>query len=271
VKTGETLLADIDNMALPSGALGFWWIGQLSFVVKAGGNVFYFDPFLAPYDGRQVPSLLDAAAVTNAGWVFGSHDHADHIDHVAIPFVAKASPQARFVCSRVARKTVLSLGVPSERIVALDNGVTHQEGEVRISAIAAEHEFFDRDPELGYPYLCYIVEVDGVTILHLGDTLRYDGMAAKLSRWQFDVMFAPINGRDAVRYSRGCIGNMTYQEAVDLAGALRPRLTVPGHYEMFAGNSQHPAAIADYMRVKFPDLAFWIGDHGEPVILGPRA
>jgi L-ascorbate 6-phosphate lactonase len=270
MKTGHNLLADIDRLALGPGTLAFWWWGQMSYVVKAGGKVLYFDPYLAPRPTRTVPPLADATAITHADWVFGSHDHSDHIDPVAIAGIAAASAQARFVCSRVARNKLLSLGVPGERIVALDDGDTHEAGSVRISAIAAEHEFFDRDPELGYPHLCYIVEVDGLTILHLGDTLRYDGMIAKLKKWQFDVMFAPINGRDAARFARRCWGNMTYQEAVDMAGALRPRLTVPGHYEMFANNSQDPTAFADYMRLKFPDLAYWIGEHGEAVVLGAK-
>lgn len=270
MKTGEQLLADINNLHIQSGALAFWWLGQMSYIVKVGERIFYFDPFLTPHPSRQVPPLLDAGAVTNADFVFGSHDHGDHIDPVSLPLIATASPWARFVCSRVSRKRLRALGIPSDRIIAMDEHITQHEGPVTISAIPAQHEFFDRDTELGYPHLCYIVEVDGLTIVHLGDTLRYDGMVARLSRWQIDVMFVPINGRDAARYARNCIGNMTYQEAVDLAGELRPRLTVPGHYDMFADNSQDPQAFADYMSVKFPNLPFWIGDHGEPVVLGPK-
>jgi L-ascorbate 6-phosphate lactonase len=271
MKTGAQLLADINNLHVQPGALAFWWLGQMGYIVKAGGRIFYFDPFLVPYPSRQVPPLLDANTVTNADWVFGSHDHGDHIDPVSLPLIAAASPQARFVCSRVSSKTLRTLGIPADRIVAMDENITQHEGPVTISAIPAQHEFFDRDPELGYPHLCHIVQVDGLTIAHLGDTLRYDGMVARLSKWEIDVMFVPINGRDAARYARNCIGNMTYQEAVDLAGDIRPRLTVPGHYDMFADNSQDPQAFADYMSVKFPKLPFWIGDHGEPIVLEPRA
>ena len=68
-------------------------------------------------------------------------------------------------------------------------------------------------------------------------------------------------------YARNCLGNMTFQEAVDLAGVLKPRLTVPGHYEMFANNSQDPVAFAGYMRLKYPELRYWIGEHGQVVLL----
>ena len=267
---GQALLAEINNQGVALGAVTFWWLGQMSYVVKVGGYTLYFDPYLAPNENRQIAPMLDAAAIDNADFVFGSHDHGDHIDPVAIKGIAAASPQARFVCSRVSQKTVLSLGVPAQRIIALDEGLVYEQADLRISAIAAEHESFDRDAELGYPHLCYIVEAGGATVLHMGDTLRYDGMVAKLRPWPFDVMFVPINGRDAERFARNCLGNMTFQEAVDLAGALKPRLVVPGHYDMFADNSQDPAAFADYIRLKFPDQAFWIGEHGQAITLGGR-
>ena len=191
MKTGQALIDDIDRTALPRGAVAFWWLGQLGYAVKLAGQVLYFDPYLAPRETRQVPPLLAPEEVTHAAWVLGSHDHNDHIDPVAIRGIAAASPGARFVCSRVARGQVLSLGVAPERVIGMDEGTVHEEAGLRISAIAAEHEFFDRDPQLGYPYLCFIVEGDGVTILHTGDTLRYDGLVAKLSRWRFDLVFLP--------------------------------------------------------------------------------
>jgi L-ascorbate metabolism protein UlaG (beta-lactamase superfamily) len=56
---------------------------------------------------------------------------------------------------------------------------------------------------------------------------------------------------------------MTYQEAADLAGALKPRLTVPAHYEMFRMNSCDPQLFVDYMRVKYPGLAVRVCTHGK--------
>jgi L-ascorbate metabolism protein UlaG (beta-lactamase superfamily) len=263
------LIEEMNITRLERGAAAFWWLGQLGYAVKVGDLVLYFDPFLAPSTRRKVPPLLRPDEVTNASWVFGSHDHGDHIDPVALPGIAAASPGARFVCSRVARAKLLSLGIPEGRIVALDEGLVLEEQGLRVSPIAAKHEFFDRDPQEGFPYLSFVVEANGVTIYHSGDTLCYEGMLTKLAQWQFDLFFMCINGRDAARYTRNCIGNMTYQEAVDLAGTLRPRMAVPGHYEMFEGNTEDPQLFADYMQAKYPDVAFWIGEHGTRVVLMP--
>ena len=97
-------------------------------------------PALALQAKGPVPPLAEATAIRHADWVFGSHDHSDHIDPVAIKGIAAASPQARFVCSRVSSKHLRALNVPDERIVALDDGVTYEGDGIRISAIAAEHE-----------------------------------------------------------------------------------------------------------------------------------
>jgi L-ascorbate 6-phosphate lactonase len=93
-------------------------------------------------------------------------------------------------------------------------------------------------------YLGYVIETAGFRLYHSGDSLAYDGLAEELGPEPFDVLFLPINGRDAKRLAANCIGNMTYQEAADLAGTLSPRLTVPAHYDMFAGNRGDPAASA---------------------------
>ena len=267
MKTHRDLIDDINACRLQGHEMAFWWLGQMGYAVKIGSKVLYFDLFLAPRETRQIPPLLDPGEVTNADYVFGSHPHDDHIDLYALPGIMKASPQAKMVCSRVASGQVLESGVSSAQMQPFDEGMVHEQDGLRIQAIAAQHEFFDREPELGYPYLSWIVECQGITIFHAGDTLKYDGICAKLSAWNIDVAFLPINGRDAERLARNCIGNMTYQEAVDLAGDIRPRLTVPGHYDMFADNSEDPSRFTRYMDVKFPDLPYWIGEHGTAVVV----
>lgn len=271
-KTGHALIEEINAIQLPPGVVVFWWLGQLGYALKVGEVVFYLDAFLMPMPERNVAPILAPEQVTNASWVLGSHDHSDHIDPVAFPGIARASVKARFVCPRTAVHRVRALGVPGERIVPMDEGFLFEDSaqHVRIEAIAAAHEFLDHDPELGYPYLSYIIQVGGVTILHTGDTTIYEGMLTKLRRWRFDLVFLPINGRDAVRLRSNCIGNMTYQEAVDLVGALQPRLAVPGHYEMFSHNSENPRLFADYLEVKYPGQRYWIGEHGQAVILAAR-
>ena len=267
--TGKRLIAEINGFAPNAAELGIWWLGQHSFVVKGGGAVLYLDPFLSPIEGRQVPPLLHAGEVSNATLVFGSHDHADHIDRDAWPGIAAASPGAQFVVPELLRERLADeLRIPADRFVGVDDGKTVKLGDVEITGVAAAHEFLDQDRVTGrYPYMGFVVRAGGFTLYHAGDCCIYEGLQTKLRRWQFDVVFLPINGRDAARLAAGCIGNMTYQEAADLAGALQPRLTIPAHYDMFAMNSADPQLFVDYMHVKYPHLNVHVCDHGARLVV----
>lgn len=269
-REGTELIREVSSHSPPPGGLTFWWLGQHGVILKLAGQVFYIDPYLSPGEKRLVPPLLAPQDVTNADWVLCSHDHGDHIDPGAIPGIAEASPQANFVAPQPARERMLSLGVTSGRLICLDDGEVFGQQGIKITGIRAAHEFFDYVAGVGHPYMGYVIEADGCAVYHAGDTLCYEGLLTALKRWELTLAFLPINGRDAKRYRAGCIGNMTYQEAVDLAGALRPRLVVPTHYDMFASNSENPQLFVDYLEAKFPDMDCWVGEAGETVDVGPR-
>jgi L-ascorbate 6-phosphate lactonase len=266
--TGKSLIDDVDAYNGSRGEFALWALGQHSFIVKVAGKVIYLDPFLSPFEGRLIPPLLEPGHTMHADIICGSHDHADHIDRDVWPALAAAS-DAIFVVPNLIRENLSrELKIPLDRLVGLDDGKSVNIDGVRIRAIAAAHEFLDQDPATGqYPYLGFIIETNGCTIYHAGDTCIYDGMLPKLKKWKFDVAFLPINGRDAKRFRRNIIGNMTYQEAVDLAGALMPRLAIPTHYDMFAANSANPQDFVEYASVKFPKLKTHVFTHGERVVV----
>jgi len=271
--SGQELIRDIDDCRVAKGELAVWWMGQHSFIVKAADRVIYLDPFLTPMKSRQVPPLLSPDEVTNADLILGSHDHIDHIDRPVWPALAKASPKAKFVVPDLLReKLARELKIPAERFVGVDDGNAVDVGGVRITGVAAAHEFLDQDPATGkFPHMGYVIEANGCTFYHSGDCCIYEGLQTKLKRWSFDLVLLPINGRDAKRLASGCIGNMTYQEAADLAGALKPRVTIPAHWDMFANNPGDPAAFTEYMRVKYPRLPVHVCKHGERFTLPARA
>lgn len=267
-QSGQALLDEIAATACGPGQGAFWWLGQHSVVVKLGERVLFIDPYLAPSPARQTPPLFTPEQVTLADLVLCTHDHGDHIDPAALPGIAAASPRARFVTPRTATERVRDLGISADRHLPISAPEHLEIGGARITAVAAKHEFFDEDPRLGFPYLGYVIEANGVTLYHAGDTLVYDGLLATLRRWKIDVAFLPINGRDAERYRRHILGNMTFQEAVDLAGELEVGLAVPAHYDMFAGNMEDPRKFTDYLAAKYPDRRSWVGPAGRRVRFG---
>lgn len=270
VAKNEELIRRIDETTLSGGEMAFWWLGQHSFIFKIAGHILYIDAFLSDHPRRRVPPLLKPDQITNADYFLGSHDHTDHIDRAVWPVMAKASPQAVFVVPELLRESLSEdLNIPAGRFIGMDDGQTMDLGDLRISAIASAHEFLDRDDATGrYPYLGFIIEADGLTVYHAGDTCIYEGMITKLKQWKFDLMMLPINGRDAKRFRNNTIGNMTYQEAVDLAGTVGTRYVVPAHYDMFSNNPGDPEAFADYLGVKFPNVQAVVPGYGERVVIG---
>lgn len=289
ISQSDALLADIDAAAVEPGQLAIWWLGQHSFIVKtpgsvaedAAGTVIYVDPFLSCIEGRLCPPLLSPAQITNATVICGTHDHLDHIDRAVWPALAAASPRATFVVPQLLldRGLAAELAIAPDRFAGLDDGMELDIAGVKISAVAAAHEFLDRDAATGrYPYLGYIIETGGasepggkgqpVTLYHAGDTVWYEGLQAKLRRWKrFDAMLVPINGRDATRLRSDIVGNMTYQEAADLTGPLAPGVVIPTHYDMFAANPGDAEAFVDYMSVKYPAVATLRPNYGQRITL----
>jgi len=264
---GESLLEDIKKTSCQWKQIAFWWLGQNSFIYKGENEVVCTDLYLSEGSQRQTPPPLKPEQIDNADVVLCSHDHGDHLDPETIKIIAEKSPKSLFVVPRPATKRILSLGIPSGRVIPLNADETKEIKGVQITGIKASHEFFDEHPELGFPYLGYVIKLNGVTFYHAGDTIVYEGLLTTLKNWEFDAVFVPINGRDATRYRNHCLGNMTFQEAVDLVGNLKPGLAVPMHYDMFAHNSEDPANFVDYLKAKYKNIPSWVGNVGEKVII----
>ena len=242
----------------------FWWLGQHSFIVRLEKQTLLIDPFLSDLKERNVPPLFDPKDAKSVDLVLCTHDHLDHIDPIAISGLAKET-MAQFIAPKAHEKRMLSLGVNKKRLLLLNANESLDLNGLKISAIKAAHEFFDKTDEGYYPYLGYVIE-GSKTIYHAGDTVWWEGLQRALSRWQFDLALVPINGRDAIRYAANIIGNMTYQEAADLLGGLEVKLSVPTHFDMFDSNREDPQLFIDYLAVKYPNRKVWVGQPTEKVV-----
>lgn len=264
--TGKELWERIQASQVPRGSARVWFMGQHGFVIKLANKLICIDLYLSENESRLVPPPVAPAEVRGADMIIGTHDHIDHIDRPIWPALAAASPGATFIVPELVREGVCrDLGLDGTRVVGLDDHRHVTLGPIKLSAIPSAHEFLNRDPETGlHPFLGIVIEADGVAIYHAGDTCLYEGLHANLRRWQhLDAMLIPINGRDAWRYKKNVLGNMTFQEAADLAGTIKPGVAVPTHFDMFAFNPGDPQAFADYVEAKYPGLPVQIPRVGE--------
>ena len=264
------MLQHVFSTPAPEGTAVLWWLGQMGLLVKMGKTVICVDYYASDDPGRLVRPPVPADEVEGIDAFLGTHDHLDHIDHGAWKTWAKTCPEARFVFPEIHRETVESDGISRKRGTGMNAGDSIRIGNVTIHAVAAAHEFLSRDERTGlYPFLQYVIEGNGIRIYHAGDTVRYEGMRPALQAFgPIDAALLPINGRDGKRYRNDFIGNMTFQEAADLAGELKPRLVIPGHWNMFAENPGDPEAFADYLDAKYGgSVPCFIPEMAVPILL----
>ena len=267
---GRNLVDSIANTKPAASKLLVWPLGQMSFAVKSESATLVFDLYLSRNDKCLIPAPFAPEDVTFADFFFGSHNHGDHIDKPIWKALSEASPKARFVVPKIhVAKLSDELGIDASRFVGISDGETIDLGPARVTGVAASHELLDRDETSGeYPYMGFIVEIDGRRIYHSGDTCVYEGLHPRIrARGGIDIMFLPINGRGGNKFRSNIAGNMTYQEAVDLAGAMKPDVVIPCHYNMHTFNLENPQEFVSYLTAKYPGQKYALPEPFESICL----
>lgn len=265
---GKNLIDNIDNCSLNANEIAIWWLGQHSFIIKNSTGIIYIDPFLINMPERLIPSMLKPNEITNASYILGTHDHIDHIDRTCWPIIAKYSPNAKFIVPESIKEDLIkNLNISLERFVGLEDMNYFENAGLKITAIASAHENLEKDSKGRDLFLGYIIENNRKTIYHSGDCCIYEGLLTKLKKWDIDLMILPINGRDAKRLKSGIIGNMTYQEAVDLAGAANTKMVIPAHYDMFKNNLGPVDDFIEYLNIKYPSIKSQICEYAKCIKL----
>jgi L-ascorbate 6-phosphate lactonase len=243
------LIERMEALDVVPNSLGFYGLGQVGVAIKGPDGTIYVDPYLTDYGGeegripRNFPPPIGPEEITNASYVLVTHEHVDHFDPETLGPIASSSSRSYFYGPYTC--DFLSVGVDPERASEPEAGQAFDAGSARVTAIPSAHTELEQS-DSGYPYFGYVIEWNGVTVYHAGDTVIYDGLIETLRRWRLDVMFVPINGRDYFRTARGIIGNTDFREAAELAETLDVALTIPTHYDLIAGNTQNPAHFVDY-------------------------
>jgi L-ascorbate metabolism protein UlaG (beta-lactamase superfamily) len=244
IRQGQELIDEIEQTAPRAGTLAVWWLGQAGFLIKSRRGLLAIDLYLSEhltrkYEATSRPHIrmtsapIRGAELRGVDLVLASHKHSDHFDPETLPALLSGSP-AIVVLPEAIRDHALALGLDSRRIVGLDAGECVERAGFRVRAVPSAHEGLDTDSRGKHLYLGFVVETEGLRFYHSGDSLAYDGLAEQLGSDPFDVLFLPINGRER---ARGVPGNMTAEEAIDLAASVRPRFVVPHHYDMFTFNT----------------------------------
>jgi L-ascorbate 6-phosphate lactonase len=235
-KTATELWQEIQRATVQPGTLALWWLYQSGVLLKtSGGTVVVIDPYLSDAVlqtyrlPRHVPAPLDPLEV-EADALLATHSHADHLDPGSInAFLDHKS--TRFIGPPMATENVLAAGVDRARTTSVGRGDVVEIGDLTVRAVQARHLFgLEPTPDA----VGYVLEADGVTIYHSGDT-EYDSEIVSDTQG-VTASFISINGTT---------GNMNAHEAAMLAWLQGAKLAVPFHYGLWRDADYGEGATLD--------------------------
>ncbi|MHA6630959.1 MBL fold metallo-hydrolase [Pseudonocardia sichuanensis] len=265
--------ADAAAAPLPDGEVLLWWLGQAGFLLRGGGATVLVDPYLTPTGARRFPPPFAAADAAGVDAVLVTHEHGDHLDVDVARAFADAASTARWVVPEPVLERLVSLGIRRDLVEPARPGRPLTVGAVRVDPLPAHHGIDMADaygtgaegPGGPARFLGYVLDLAGTRVYHSGDCIDYPGLGDELTRLGVHVVLLPINGRDAEREARNIVGNMSAEEAVDLAARAGAEVLVPMHWDMFEGNPGHPSRAVALVERDHPELTVLVPSRTRPI------
>ncbi len=189
------------------------WIGHACFLIE-GSKKIIIDPFItdnpkANYTDDDLKDI-DYIAVT--------HDHGDHLgDTVRIAKENGAKVIAIY-------ELFLKLQEKGVDGVGMNIGGTAKLEGAKFSMVQAMHS-----SDVGNP-VGFIIEIDGKTIYHTGDTGLFYTMKLIGEIFKPDLLLVPIDG----------LFNMDYKQATKAVELIMPKKVIPMHYNTWPPIEANP-------------------------------
>ncbi len=258
-RKGPQLIHEVDATEVPYGCLAIWFLGQESVIVKGDGVTLYIDPYVSQNQDRAYPPVIAPEDINNAEICLITHDHEDHLDKKALPWMIRTNPSIKIMAPAVCESQLVELGMREEQYLLAETEMWSSIGpKLRVLPVAAAHEQLDLDEQGNPHYVGYIIQLNGVTFYHAGDTVLFPALIETVSSHDIDLALLPINGRDYFRNARNIVGNMNYREAAEFTAVAGFDTVIPLHYDVFAGNAEHPGYFVDYLYQHFPEQKFHV-------------
>lgn len=182
------------------------WLGH-SAVMLIGGKKILIDPFL-----KDNPNAaIQPEDIVELDFIVLTHGHSDHMGD-AFP-IAKATGATLVSMFEITTEAAAE-GI---RVEPMNVGGSIQCGEIRFHMVTATHSSPGSAPS------GFLIEMDGKTVYHMGDTGLTADMGLLPEFFSIDVAFVPIGDRFTM-------GAPSAAKAVELC---KPRIVVPIHYGTF--------------------------------------
>jgi L-ascorbate metabolism protein UlaG (beta-lactamase superfamily) len=214
------------------------WFGHAAFKIEITGKTVLVDPFL---NGNPL-SPIKASAITEADIVFVTHDHGDHLGDA---FSICKRTNATFVATVELADQAEKNGV--KKVAGLNIGGNVEIAGVKLNVVQATHTC-----SVGCP-TGVVIEGEGKTIYHAGDTGLFGDMRLIGELFKLDVALIPIGGY----YTMGA------KEDAEAAKLLNPKVAIPMHYKTFPVLAKSADEFVKYAKEKMPNLKLAVLKPGE--------
>ena len=252
-------MRDFATTVLSARGTSIFSVGQAGYIINSsGGHLLAIDLYLSEcverVEGNTGFKRLLSQILSPFDLVFDvvicTHPHLDHFDIDAVPQML-ANRKTKLLCSVDCEKLVRQMQMEyyQDQIAYIKPGDTCRIGDFDITFVNCDHGIGAPDA------VGVVVKVDGKTIYETGDTcLRLDRVNEIPQ--PLDILIAPING---------AYGNLDEEDCARLAEVLRPAITIPCHYGMFASHHGDVGKFYDVMTEK--GLPFLLMQQGEQYTL----
>ncbi len=205
------------------------WYGHAAFKFEISGKVLFVDPML----NGNPNSPIKASDVTSADAVYVTHDHPDHLGDA---FEICKNTEASFIEVYELAEFAAQNGVKNVARLNVGGGISI--GDLRLTVVQAVHSA-SRGAPTGL-----IIEGEGMTIYHAGDTAFFGDMGRLGTRYSIYLACLPIGGNFT----------MDAEEAVEAVQLLRPRVVFPMHFGTFPVLAKSPAEFAGRLKARMPNV-----------------
>jgi L-ascorbate 6-phosphate lactonase len=250
----------ISNFTVPRGSIGVFWFGQNGFIFKSPeGTLVSTDLYLSDSCAtlrqdidlrRQVPILLEPHEVQVD--VFAcTHNHQDHADPETIREL-------------INKDTMRFIGPPP--VCDLFRRYHVEDG--RITQAWADGMIEHRDMRLTGTFA---LPTDSTDLNHLGFVLQFgDGPKVYITGDTADheLLYSAARHEPGLVITciNGGFNNLSPWQAGRLIAAVKPKLAIGCHYDMFRDNSADPAQFEAALKIQAPGTAFAQLRHGVPFL-----